>query len=373
MRVGRYSLDVETFASLRRITDDARRVRASGIPPVEGTSAREIAENVLRANAGDVLRAGAGHFHLMWTADTGKAFAGALRALPREMLARYVSRIVKTAARAGHVPTCFSETGHHDIPWARCDNLPWLLHMVDLLDDAAFLDAHRRELLRVYANWVESYVDPSTGLIQRRATGDWMDTVPRPSSTYANHCALRAYEAAERLGLTSAPSYLTEAARSLVGERWLGRHFTDHARSGDYLSADANVPALYFGLVPAWCRRDILDTIEASGLCAPVPMRTREGAYDERELPLLSRLVADYHSTAWTHLGAMYAVGLQREARLDLAAPHLAALERGMLRHRNVLETLDGEDDPHASRFMATEYGFTMTAGLFLEAIPLPR
>lgn len=352
---------------MRRIAQDAQKVREEGIPVVPGETPEEIAAQVLRANAGPILRAGSGHFHLMWTADLGKAFAGALRVLPREYLAGLVSRILTVSAKLGRVPTCFSVNGHHEIPWARSDNLPWLLHMVDALDDAAFLDAHRRALVKVYADWVESYVDARTGLIRRGATGDWMDTVPRPSSTYANLCALRAYECADRLALLSAPSFQEEAQRALVGERWCGRWFRDHARAGEYLSADANVPALYFGLLPSWCRQDIARSIEASGLCDPVPMRTREGAYVESELPLLSRLVPTYHSTAWTHLGLMYVVGRRREG-LPYER-HLASIEASVLAHRNFLETLDGATTPHRTRFLATEYGFTMSAGLYLEAV----
>lgn len=371
MRVGRYSLDPEAFASARRIAADAARVRETGIPRALGETPEEIARAVLADNARDVMRAGAGHFHLMWTADLGKAFEGALTALPREYLAAQVSRIVRASVKARRVPTCFSANDFHEIPWERSDNLPWLLHMVDRLDDAAFLDAHRRDLVRIYADWVERYVDARTGLIRRAATGDWMDTVPRPSSTYANLCALRAYEAAERIGIHDTPTYFEEAQRSLLGERWSGRSFRDHGRAGDYLSADANVPALYFGFLPGWCRRDIVDSIEASRLCDLVPMRTREGAYDARELPLFSKLVPSYHSTCWTHLGFMYVVGLQREERPY--SHHLARLEGTVRAHGNFLETLDGVDTPHATRFMATEYGFTMSAGLYLEALVTRR
>src|SRR5581483_11346519 len=174
---------------------------------------------------------------------------------------------------------------------------------------------------------------------------------------------LRASQAAARLDLGE-PAL---GADALLAARWTGTHLRDHARSGAYLSADANVPALYHGLLPADVRRAIARTLEASDLVHPVPMRTREGAYAREELPPLTRLAPSYHSTTWLHLGLMLANGLQREG-----LPwrhHVEAVERSVLAHGNFLETLDARGEPHRSRWLSTEHGFSISAGLYLEAL----
>jgi hypothetical protein len=195
-----------------------------------------------------------------------------------------------------------------------------------------------------------------------------MDTIPRPSSTYNNLCALRAYRAADFLGLKTAPTHLTEATRNLLHDRWTGTHLRDHAAAlGDYLSADGNVPALYFDVLPEWVRRRIAYRIEQSTLCDPVPMRTREGDYLPEELPIITRLAPSYHNTIWLHLGLMYLNGLKR-----IGAPyehHLRHVDKVVLRNGNFLETLDSDGTPHRGRFLATEHGFTMSAGQYLELV----
>jgi hypothetical protein len=342
---------------------DARRVRRAGVPRLAAPDPEAMAREVLRANAREVLRSGSGHFHDMWVADLGKAFAGATRELPREYLAGLLDRIVSVSARVGRVPTCFTPRGWHDLPWPRADSLPWLLHMVETLDDPAFLAERHGALRKTYADWAAATIDPATGLVRRDVTGDWMDTVPRPSSTYNNLMALRAAQAARRLDLGDAALDVD----ALLASRWTGTHLRDHAASGDYLSADANVPALYHGLLRADARRAIARALEASALVRPVPMRTREGAYARDELPPLTRLAPSYHSTTWLHLGLMLANGLKREG-----APwrhHVEAVEASVLAHGNFLETLDERGEPHRSRWLSTEHGFSMSAGLYLEAV----
>lgn len=368
MRLGRYAVSWESLLALARLARDAARVRAEGIPRVQGESPADVARAVLRANAREVLSAGAGHFHPMWVADFGKAFGGALLALDRAYLAALVSRIIRTSARVGHVPTCFTARGHHDAPWPRADNLPWLLHMVDRLADPELVATHERDLAKAHADWTRAHVDPATGLVAERVVGDWMDTVPRPSSTYNNLCALRAFEVADRLDLDEAPTFGPEASRALLETRWTGTHLRDHARAGDYVSADAATPALYFGLFDEGTRRSMASAVARAGLLAPWPMRTREGAWDAAELPFMTRLlVPSYHSTVWLHLGAMHVVGLKR---LGLPfADEQARFERVAIEHGNFLETLDANGTPHASAFLATEYGFSMSAGLYLELV----
>lgn len=363
MRVGRYAVHGATLKATWRMLADSRRVRRHGIPRLAHDEPAEVARAVLRANAGAVLRAGAGHFHDMWVADFGKAFGGALHALPREYLAAQLDRVAATSAPLGRVPTCFTPKGWHDLPWPRADSLPWLLVMMERLGDDELVARHHAGLQRLWDAWREGTLDPATGLVRDDVTGDWMDTVPRPSSTYNNLVALAGARAARRLGLAGeGPD-----AKRLLDARWSGTHLRDHARAGDYLSADANVPALYLGVLPEHARRAIASTLEQSALVRPIPMRTREGAYAREELPALSRLTPSYHSTTWLHLGLMHANGLKREGLPW--REHVARVEEVVRAHGNFLETLGPDARPHVSRWLSTEHGFSMSAGLYLEAV----
>ncbi|GEM_PF-1818077 len=371
MKVGPYTLTRHAFTTSFRTLLDAQAIRRDGIPRLDGGTPNDVARLVLRRNAGAILRAGEGHFHAMWVADTGKAFNGAREALSVEYLAGLLSRVVRTSARVGRVPTCFTPKGWHDLPWPRADGLPWLLHMVDRLDDPAFVADHHRDLQKAWDDWRAAHLDPTTGLIREEVTGDWMDTVPRPSSTYNNLMGLRAAQAARRLDLAGeGPD-----EKALLASRWTGAHLRDHARSGDYLSADANVPALYHGLLPRHVRRRIATSLETSLLATPIGMRTREGAYTRDEFPLATRLAPAYHSTRWLHWGLMHVIGLQRN---DLPWQHqLTPIRRLTSALGNFIETLDDEGRPFATPWIATEHGFTMSAGLYLEAtspsdLPIP-
>lgn len=364
MAPGPYAWSFQGAQTLVDIVRDRQRVLRHGIPRKEADSVGDVAAAVLRDNAGPVLAAGGGHFRAMWTVDLGKAFAGAMRVLPRDYLKGLVARILDESIRRDRVPTCFTPRGSHDAPWPRADNLPWLLHMADLLGPS-FVGARERDLRRVYDAWARTCLDPATGLVRTRVRGDWMDTVPRPSSTYNNLCALHAHALARRWGFPDAEAAEVRATAALLLERWYEGFLRDHAEAGAYLSADANVPAFYFGVLPERERREMARTLEESALVRPLPLRTRTEPLPTRGLPPLTRLVPEYHAAIWPHLGFMHAIGLKR---LGLPWRHHAdALERVVREHGTFLETLDPQGRPLLTRHLTTEYHFTMAAGLYLE------
>jgi hypothetical protein len=235
--------------------------------------------------------------------------------------------------------------------------------MLERSGDDDLVATHERTLKRVYQDWYDDTIDPETGLVRVHIRGDWVDTIRRPSSTYNNLLALRAYDVATTLGL-DVPAPTRQATRSLLESRWTGGHLREHMSSGDDIVADANVPALYLDVLPESNRREIAATIERSGLASPYPIRLRERSSLEHA-PGLTRLAASYHATVWVHMGLMYAAG-RRKLGLswrDLVEP----LEAAAVRHGTWLETLRHDGAPYLSRFVATEYHFTMSAGLYLE------
>ena len=369
--VGPYAWDREGLRTLLAIVGDRRRVVHVGFPRLQGDTPADVAVSTLRQNAGPVLSAGGGHFRAMWTADTGKAFRGAMRALPRAYLVGLVDRMLRESAPLGRVPTAWTERAHHELPWPRADNAPWLMHMAVELGDDDLLARRERDLERVYTAWFDRHIDTRSGLLRREVRGDWMDTVPRESSTYNNLCALRAYAIAQRLGLRGAPAPYDEAVEAILARRWTGSHLRAHAQAGDYVAADAAVPALYLDVMPAWVQRKMARTLADSRLVDPVPLRAREGKPQRDKLPTLTKFAPSYHTTIWTHLGLMMCVGMKR---LEMPwRPLVAPIEKLVMEHGTFFETLDLQGEPYVRRFLATEYHFTMAAGPYLELVSPPE
>ncbi len=364
MRLGPYSLTRESLASVARNTLDSLRVQALGIPSLPGANAAEIAAEVLRRNARRVLYAGSGHFHYMWVSDFGKALRGALRALPAAYLRRQVSWMIRESSRLGRVPSVFSHRRGFDMPYWRGDNLPWLVISVAELkrwtgeEPAA---AERSALSALLTDYGRTYL--SQGLLPQSVTGDWVDTILRPSSTYNNVCVLQMLRKARSLGL-AVPAAPEEFEDRLLGERWRDGMLTDHAESIEP-GVDAAAWALYFGLFDEARRRSMARVIEASGLVRPFPLRVAARRHEARLMPPLTRLSPDYHNCIWLHLGLAYLNGLKRLGA-DVSSAK-AALSRVVRTHRNFVESFTPAGEPYRTPLFSTEYGLTMAAGQYLE------
>lgn len=359
MRLGPYTASFEGLRTLARIA--GTRLGRPAMPRRHGDPV-EIARAVLRSNGGPVLSAGAHHFRAMWTADTGTAFAGALLELERGYLEPLVARMLRASARAGRVPVCFTARSHADVPWPRVDGAPWLIRMTEQLGER-FAQAHETEARRVYERWASDHIDARTGLLAHEANGDWMDTAPRPSSTFSNVAALHAHGIAARWGWPDAPMHRARALDALLAERWREDHFVEDGSGVSSVGVDAHVLAMYFGDLPRDIRQAAARKIEALGLAAPVPLRARASSRMD-DLPL-TRMAGKYHEATWTHLGWMFCIGLEK---LGIpSAAHAAKLERLVHVHGTFVETLDENGDPLETGWMRTEVDFTMSAGLYLE------
>lgn len=189
MKVGIYDLTSEGVKQLAYIFFDSQRVRFGSIPKLTGSTPQEIAAQVLRHNAGSVLYAGQGHFHFMWMADFGKAIRGAFTTLSSEYLGKLIEKVILDSSHRGEVSACF--TVNHlgfcgmDMPYPRIDGLPWLLHCLyeyqQFTKEHKLMNQYRHTLQALLDRWEAAYLE--NGLIPKSVTGDWMDTVLRPSST----------------------------------------------------------------------------------------------------------------------------------------------------------------------------------------------
>ena len=359
-----YAVTLEAPLSVALNAVDAWRTILFGIPRAPGATPVEIARGVLRRNAGSVLNAGEGHFWFMWVSDFGKSLRGAWDVLGAEYLGAQIDFMTRESARLGRVPSCFNRFHGFDMPWPRGDSLPWLVfaHAERMRRTGAAPNPESRAVLqRLLDRWEESHLE--NGLVSTKITGDWADTVRRPSSTYNNLCALMMLREAPALGLI--PRTGAEAfSRRLIKDRWRGDHFRDHAAT-EALSVDSAVLALYLGLFETPLLERAADRIVAEELDRPWPIRCAAAPHEGATVPLLTRLVAGYHRAAWLHLGAMWLNGFKRLGR-DVTEGR-ARLDELIERHGHVLEAVNDDGSPYESFVLSSERGLTMAAAQYLE------
>jgi hypothetical protein len=167
------------------------------------------------------------------------------------------------------------------------------------------------------------------------------------------------------LGLKSALA-ADDFEKRLLERRWRGDFFVDYSGTEDW-SVDAAVYALYFGLFSEDLRRAMARKLEASRLAEPYPIRCAPRDYDQALMPPVTRLSPRYHSVVWLHLGFMYLNALKSLGR-DVR-PAVKKLDELIMRHRNILETIDADGKPYSTVLHSTEHGLTMAAGQYLELI----
>jgi hypothetical protein len=364
VKLGPYAVTLEAPLSVALNAVDAWRVILFGVPRAPGVTPDAIARGVLRRNARGVLRAGEGHFWFMWVSDFGKSLRGAWDVLGADYLGGQIDLMTRESGGRGHVTSCFTALHGFDMPWPRGDSLPWLVfaHGERLRRTGRGPDAESRAILqRLFDEYEATHFE--NGLISTKITGDWADTVRRPSSTYNNLCALTALREAPALGLRPRADADAFAAR-LLEDRWRGDHFRDHAAT-EALSVDSAVLALYLGLFERGILENAADRIASEGFDRPWPIRCAAAPHDGATVPPLTRLVAGYHRAAWLHLGAMWLNGLKRLGR-D-ATRGRAAIETLIERHGHVLEAVNEDGSPYRSLVLASERGLTMAAAQYLE------
>jgi glycogen debranching enzyme len=352
--------------SLARHVTDSVRVRARGIPALPGDNPVEIAREVLRRNARSVLWAGSGHFRFMWVSDFGKALRGAQKVLPLAYLRDRIDGMITESRRLGRVPSCFGRLRGFDAPYWRGDNLPWL--MISAAEYARWTGTGLWKSQAKALQWLlDDYCGRhfNDGLLDDAVTGDWMDTILRPSSTYNNICALKMLQDAAALGLKT-PMEPKALEHEIMRVRWRGDHFIDCAEGQD-MGVDAGVFTLYFGLFKKETRLAIIRRIEREKAAKPIPIKANLERHQERYMPPLTKLTPDYHNVVWLHLGLVFLNGLKKEG-LDYSA-YKSVVDGVVMRHRNFIETLRPSGRIYSTWAHSTEYGLSMAAGQYLELV----
>lgn len=363
MRVAGYEINRASIVGVFRLLKSSLRYHLFGIPKIDEDSPEAIAKVILKRNCNEIIYAGGSNFRYEWVVDTGIAFRGLKKVLPKKKLSAIVGRILNESYAKGYVPCVFSKGSSYDTPYRRADNLPWLFYMLDELGELEDMEK-RPKLKRLYENWIEENFDKHRAMVKTEVKGDWMDTILRPSSTYNNLCALKLFRLAERLGFKS---YAKELEEALFKSRWTGSYFKDFEGSGDWISGDANAIALYFQLFDESIRNKIADALEASGLLEPIPIKVRPGYYEPELWGLLTALNPTYHSSAWLHIGLMVLNGFKALGR-DYQR-YKKSVDDAVMLYRNFLEVFDENGKPWHTPFHVTEWELTMAACQYLELV----
>jgi hypothetical protein len=300
----------------------------------------------------------------MWVSDFGKGFRGSEKVLPLTYLRDLLEYMARESRRLRRVPSCFSSRRGFDAPYWRGDNLPWLV--VSMAEYCRWTGMGLSKDTAVSLQWLMDDFcrrHLADGLVADSVTGDWMDTIMRPSSTYNNICCLKMLQDATSLGLEP-PADPGALETELMRTRWRGDHFAD-CSIGEEMGVDAGVWALYFGLFKKDVREALVKRIEREGFTRPYPMRAHEGRHPRSLMPPLTQYSPDYHNAVWPHLGLAYIIGLKRLGR-DYSS-HKAAVEALVMKHRNFVEVLDPEGGLYTTWAHSTDYALSMAAGLYLE------
>lgn len=370
IRIGSYTIHRETLVTIFAIPLDNLKVRLFGIPRLKHKSLKQLARRVLRQNITNtkLVLAGWGHFRLMWVADTAVALGGLRQVLSGHALKQIIQQVIDASARHGYVTAGFSHTRAIDIPYHRGDSLPWLLYMcdkyVDWYKDNTFLKKNRSKIQSLITAYEKQTVGDN-GLIAESMHGDWADTLRRPSSTWNNIMELYVLRFANtyKFALTKIPKNLEQL---IIAKRLKGTFLIDHAGS-NLPSIDGMILALYLGIFGRALRKRFAQFLQSSTLGRfPSVATTKE--FPKKLVSLVSRLVAPgYHTSAsWIHLGLMRVNGYKK---LGINYKEgLTTIESVVERYGNFIEIVNDKGEIFRSG-ITSEYGFTMSAGQYLEAI----
>jgi hypothetical protein len=369
IRISSYTIYKETIVTALSIPIDNLKVRLFGIPRMKYRNLRELAKNVLKRNLIDrnVVLAGWGHFRLMWVADTAVAFAGLKQVLPKQALRRIIQHIIDASDRRGYVTAGFSNKRAIDIPYHRGDSLPWLLYMcdryMDWYHDKAFLKRNKRKIQKLIKSYEQQTIG-ADGLVHEHIRGDWADTLKRPSSTWNNIMELFVLRFADKyaFALTKIPKDLE---KRIISKRLKGTFLVDHAGS-DLPSIDGMILALYLGIFGPAVRRKLAVFLETHADRFPSVPTVKD--FPKKLVTKLSRIIAPgYHTQAsWIHLGLMMVNGYKRLGRNY--KDRLTVIESVVEKYGNFIEIVNDKGEIFR-KGITSEYGFTMSAGQYLEAV----
>jgi hypothetical protein len=339
LKLGSYHLQRDTIKLGLLILLSNLRTKLFGIPKKKRKGLIAMAKEVLRENVDKhLVYAGKGHFRFMWISDFSVALKGLSKILPHKQIGKILQFVIDQSLKRGYATSTFSSSRGVDLPYSRADSFPWLIYAVkqhQRLDRKKhFLKKNQAKLQSLLVAY-QSHFLTKNGLVKKTATGDWADTIKRPSSTWNNLLSLYVAKNANSLGLKSAVNWRS-CQQAILRNRFKKEFFTDYANT-NMPSVDSPILALYLGLFTKSMRTKLamwLDsqTSQIHGLC---PTKAAISEYPKTLVPRMTQLVCSgYHSQAhWLHLGLMWANGLKT---LNLDYHHLKkSVEKIVNKYKN--------------------------------------
>ena len=372
LKIGAYNLHRDLLKIFSLIVLNNLRTKLFGVPRRKRKNLIAMAKEVLRGNINKhLVYAGRGHFRLMWISDFSVALKGLSKILPITQIEKILQFVIDQSAKRGFAPTAFSFKRGLDLPYSRGDSFPWLLYGVkqyfQLSGNRNFLRSNQAKLQLLLKSYQKHFLD-KRGLVKINTTGDWADTIKRPSSTWNNLLALYVAKSAKSLGLTSAIDWRS-CQKAILEKRFNQAFLTDYADTS-MPSVDAPILAMYLGLFTKSVRVKLARWLDSQtnlihGLC---PTRAAVADYPKALVPLMTKITCfGYHSRAhWLHLGLMWANGL-KNLNLDYRKIKWS-VEKTVRKYKNFVEVVDLKGDLF-SKVLSSEHGFTMSAGQYLELV----
>ena len=372
LKLGAYNIHRDSLRLFWLILLNNLRTKFFGVPKRKRKGLIAMAKEVLKENSTkNLVFAGRGHFRLMWISDFSVALKGLSKILPSAQIERILQFVIDQSIKHGYVTTSFSFWRALDLPYSRGDSFPWLMYAVKqytlLSKQRRFLRVNRDKLQQLLTSYQKHFLGKN-GLVKLTATGDWADTIKRPSSTWNNLLSLYVAKNTQSLGLTSLIDWRV-CQKAILATRFNKKFLTDYAGS-TMPSVDAPILALYLGLFAKSVRVKLANWLDSQSnlLSASSPARAAVSDYPKNITPLGTRMFCfGYHSRAhWLHLGLMWANGLKSMNKDYKELKR--SVEKSVKRYRNFVEVVDLKGNLFR-KFLSSDHGFTMSAGQYLELV----
>ncbi|SDQ37935.1 glucosidase family protein [Natronobacterium texcoconense] len=321
-------------------------------------SLERAAETILAERAERGFEAG-GHFRGVWPRDLCFAARGLVAAGYGSEVAETGDRIIDSLSEVFY--TDFHDEYRAATPAEGVDTFPALVLLLSAVDR---LEAHADSIIDLAAIYREKFVGPETGLVTGRGSS-WWDSAAQPREAYNTVLLLAAVERLEERGIATTFTGESESIRNaLVSHLWNGSYF-DERRGSSVLACDANVTALYFGLVDDERARSIADSL--STLETPYGLRMRARPFGPTEVHPFFLLHRDYHYHVWPWNSLTYANGIAGYGLEERAQREVNRIERLLAPYGNFLEVCTFEGEPYVKRGYASAEDFTVAAALWTE------
>lgn len=321
-------------------------------------SLEAAAEAILAARAETGLAAG-GHFRGVWPRDVCFSARGLEAAGYGDLVAETGRWLLERLSDVFY--TDFHDRYAAATPSEGVDTFPTIVH---LLAESGRLTAHAPAIADLAARHRETFVDLETGLVTGSGSS-WWDSAAQPRETYNTVMLLAAIEHLEERGVETALTGESGRVRDALYSRlWNGRYF-DERRGSSVLACDANVVALYLGVVDDDRAASIVDSLDR--LETPHGLCMRDRPFSRSEVHPFFLLHRDYHFHVWPWNSFMYAIGLRRYGFHERARAEMDRLETLLSQYGTFLEVCTLEGEPYVKRGYATAADFTVAAALWTE------